>query len=163
MFVYTLYQKRDSFPFFIVRIPHIDSNIPNIFYSPFVRETLKIARLTLFLDFLLKFRELVSRILRQGGKVRKYHSSLKKKINIKETFQNLIMKNLMRDNYLIRQILSNYNIFIMIISYLFIYISTNNLFISFFGWGIRNYNFYFLGTDTPNYNLSHNNRIFNDF
>ena len=44
-FVYKLYDKRDSFPFFILRRPHTDSNIPNnIFYSAFVGETLRIAR-----------------------------------------------------------------------------------------------------------------------
>ena len=62
---------------------YIDSKIPiNIFYSAFVGETLVIVRSSLrFPDFLPKVRELVSRIIRKGGQVRKCHSSLKKIIN----------------------------------------------------------------------------------
>ena len=33
-FVYKLYEERDSFPFFFVKISHFDNNIPDdIFYS----------------------------------------------------------------------------------------------------------------------------------
>ena len=46
-FVYKLFDKRDSFPFFIVRMPHMDSNIPkSIFYSSLVGEFLRIGRST---------------------------------------------------------------------------------------------------------------------
>ena len=138
-FVDKLYDKRDSFPFFIVRKSHIDSNIPNnIFYSAFSGETFRIGRSTRhFSDFLPRVSELISKILRQGGKVRKYYSSLKKFINKhEEDFSKF-------DNdayYLIRQILSIY--------------------VYFFLWhGVGNYNFYSLRTGTPTYNLSHYNHI----
>ena len=54
LFVYKLFDKRDSFPFSIVRMPYMSSNIPdNIFYSAMVGEFLRIARSTLLLqDFL---------------------------------------------------------------------------------------------------------------
>ena len=40
-----LFDKRDSFLFPIVRVPHIESNIPqNIFYSAIKDEFLRIAR-----------------------------------------------------------------------------------------------------------------------
>ena len=52
-FVYKLFDKRDSFPFFIVRMPHMYSNIlKSIFYSSLVGEFLGIGRSTLlFEDF----------------------------------------------------------------------------------------------------------------
>ena len=73
-FAYKLFDKKDSFPFFIVRRPYTNSNIPNnIFYSLFVAEALRIARSALyFSNFLPKFLELVSRILRQGSKVENF-------------------------------------------------------------------------------------------
>ena len=59
-FVYKLFDKRDAFPFSIVRMPHIDSNIPeSIFYSALMGEFLRISRSTLLLeDFLNKAKEL---------------------------------------------------------------------------------------------------------
>ena len=68
-FVYKLYDKRDDFPFFIVRMPHMNSNIPSsIFYSALVGEFLRIARSTLLLkDFLPKARSLLERMNNQGG------------------------------------------------------------------------------------------------
>ena len=73
-FAYKLFDKKDSFPFFIVRRPYTNSNIPNnIIYSLFVAEALRIARSALyFSNFLPKFLELVSRILRQGSKVENF-------------------------------------------------------------------------------------------
>ena len=95
---------------------HIDSNIPNIFHSAFVSETLRIARSTQhFFDFLQKVRELISRILRQGGKVKKMSFIIKKNIN---KDQEDFSKFGNYPNYLIRQIL------ILITSYLFISVST---------------------------------------
>ena len=54
-------------------MPYLSSNIPKkIFYSALVGEFLRIARATLFLsDFELKAKDLVSRMLNQGGD-RKY-------------------------------------------------------------------------------------------
>ena len=80
------------FLFFIVNMPQIDINIPNLFYSGFIGETFSIACSTPhFPDFLPENRELVSRILRQGGKVRKCHLSSKKNLNNKKSFLSLLM------------------------------------------------------------------------
>ena len=69
-FVYKLFDKRDAFPFSIVRMPFIDSNIPeSIFYSALVGEFLRIARSTLKLkDFLIKAKYLCKRMANQGAK-----------------------------------------------------------------------------------------------
>ena len=69
MFIYKLYDKRDAFPFFIVRMPHRSSNIPSsIFYGSVFSEFLRIARCTLrFEDFLPRSSELFLRMLAQGG------------------------------------------------------------------------------------------------
>ena len=69
-FIYKLYDKRDDFPFFIVRMPHMSSNIPqSIFYSALVGEFLRIGRSTLrFEDFLPKAKELLDRMIAQGAK-----------------------------------------------------------------------------------------------
>jgi hypothetical protein len=69
-FVYKLYDKRDAFPFSIVRMPYLCSNIPkNIFYSSLAGEFLRIARATLrFSDFKAKAVTLVQRMLNQGGR-----------------------------------------------------------------------------------------------
>ena len=68
-FVYKLYDKRDAFPFSIVRMPYLCSNIPKkIFYSALVGEFLRITRATLYLsDFEPKAIDLVKRMLNQGG------------------------------------------------------------------------------------------------
>ena len=68
-FVYRLYDKRDDFPFFIVRIPHMSSKIPkSIFYSALVGEFLRIGRSTLKLkQFVPKAKELINRMLSQGA------------------------------------------------------------------------------------------------
>lgn len=64
-----MYDKRDAFPFSIVRMPYLSSNIPKkIFYSALVGEFLRIARATLYLtDFIPKAKDLVTRMLNQGG------------------------------------------------------------------------------------------------
>ena len=69
-FVYKLYDKRDAFPFFIVRMPHLQSNIPkNIFYSALIGEILRIARSTMLLeDFIPKAKDLIDRMISQGAK-----------------------------------------------------------------------------------------------
>ena len=68
-FVYKLYDKRDAFPFSIVRMPYLQSNIPrSIFYSALVGEFLRIARSTLLLeDFVPKAKDLVNRMISQGA------------------------------------------------------------------------------------------------
>ena len=97
---------------------HIDSNIPNsILYSTFVGETLSIALSTLhFFDVFPKSRGLVSVIIQQVGKVRQYHSSLKKIIN---KYQKYLSKFDNGASYLKRHVL------VLITSHLFIAISIN--------------------------------------
>ena len=70
IFVYKLYDKRDAFPFSIVRMPYASSNIPeNIFYCAMVGEFLRIARSTLlYEDFLPRVTELIKRLNNQGAK-----------------------------------------------------------------------------------------------
>ena len=76
LFVYKLFDKRDAFPFSIVRMPYVSSNIPeSIFYSAMVGEFLRIARSTLFFeDFLPKTRDLIHRLNNQGAK---QHTSMR--------------------------------------------------------------------------------------
>ena len=70
VFVYKLFDKRDAFPFYIVRMPHMCSNIPQqIFYSSLVGEFLRIAMSTLRIeDFLPKAKDLILRMSRQGAR-----------------------------------------------------------------------------------------------
>ena len=82
-FVYKLYDKRDAFPFAIVRMPDMKSNIPEcIFYSALVGEFLRIARSTLLLnDFKNKAQELCQRMMSQGGNSDKITRYLKRIIS----------------------------------------------------------------------------------
>ena len=83
IFVYKLYDKRDSFPFSIVRMPYLSSNIPqNIFYSALVGEILRIARSTLmYEDFIPKACALVLRMYKQGAQKQKTIKSIRKIIH----------------------------------------------------------------------------------
>jgi len=69
IFVYKLYDKRDAFPFFIVRMPDLSGNIPShIFYGAIMSEILRIARSTLqYSDFLPRISELFKRMSNQGA------------------------------------------------------------------------------------------------
>ena len=54
-----MYEKRDSFPYFIVRLHYIDRNIPkNIFYSSFVDKTLRLGGTTLY-SFVEKYKNVI--------------------------------------------------------------------------------------------------------
>ena len=68
MFIYKHFDKRDAFPFFIVCMLYIDSNIPkSIFYSALVGEFLRIIRSSLlYKDFHEKPMELLNRMKTQG-------------------------------------------------------------------------------------------------
>ena len=70
-FVYKLFDKRDAFPFSIVRMPDLSGNIPShIFYGSIFSEFLRIARATLrYADFIPKAKELIKRMLQQGAKL----------------------------------------------------------------------------------------------
>ena len=89
IFVYKLFDKRDGFPFSIVKMPYLSSNIPyNIFYNTISSEILRIARCSLlYSDFLEKSRELCTRMKRQGAEVIFSKTSLLRFIkNHSETF-----------------------------------------------------------------------------
>ena len=80
IFIYKLFDKRDAFPFSIVRMPHMDSNIPeSIFYSAFVGEFLRIARSTLLFDDMKNSaNNLIQRMRAQGAKANQLERSLRK-------------------------------------------------------------------------------------
>ena len=69
LFIYKLFDKRDEFPFSIVRMPDLSGNIPSfIFYGSIMSEFLRIARCTrLISDFLPGDQALVERMVSQGG------------------------------------------------------------------------------------------------
>ena len=69
LFIYKLYDKRDNFPFHIIRMPDKNGNIPlHVFYGSIMSEFLRIARATLlFSDFLPRAKALFQRMIRQGG------------------------------------------------------------------------------------------------
>ena len=66
-----LYDKRDAFPFSVVRMPHYQSNMPStMFYSTITAEVLRICRTTLkFSDFKNSVEKLLVRMTKQGAKV----------------------------------------------------------------------------------------------
>ena len=68
-FATSLYDKRDGFPFSIVRMPYLCSNIPSkMFYSAFGAEILRIARTTnIFNVFKCSSKILLYRAQKQGG------------------------------------------------------------------------------------------------
>ena len=77
--MYKLFDKRDKFPFSIVRMPQLSSNIPSsIFYGSIFSEFLRIARCTLRLEhFIPRASQLYNRMINQGGK----HSTILKQIS----------------------------------------------------------------------------------
>ena len=104
IFIYKLFDKRDAFPFSIVRMPHIESNIPeNIFYASLVGEFLRIARSTLlYEDFKNKARDLCQRMRKQGAKFDTMSKKLRKVISRHpENFNNFQLQT----EILINQIL----------------------------------------------------------
>ena len=80
IFVYKLFDKRDQFPFHVVRMPHECSNMPStIFYSSIFSEFLRIARCTLlYEDFTPRASELFRRMTHQGGKSSLIRKQIKK-------------------------------------------------------------------------------------
>ena len=83
IFVYKLFDKRDAFPFFIVRMPYLCSNIPAyIFYGAFKSEVLRIAKNTLkYDDFLPPVCNLFQRMIKQGGHVPRLERAIRNVIN----------------------------------------------------------------------------------
>ena len=80
IFVYKLFDKRDDFPFSIIRMPDRSSNIPRfVFYGTIMSEFIRIARSTLKLgDFLPRASNLFSRMVSQGGNPQKILGQIKK-------------------------------------------------------------------------------------
>ena len=81
--IYKLFDKRDNFPFFIVRMPDLGGNIPShVFYGSVMSEFLRIARSTLlYSDFLPVARSLFKRMLNQGGSQVKLLNQIGKALN----------------------------------------------------------------------------------
>ena len=75
-----LFDKRDAFPFQIVRMPYLSNNMPsNIFYSTLSSELLRIARCTTDKDnFLVTAKTLISRMKKQGATMCRLISCLKR-------------------------------------------------------------------------------------
>ena len=83
LFIYKLFDKRDNFPFFIVRMPDLSGNIPShVFYGSVMSEFLRIARSTLrYSDFLPVCIGLYKRMINQGGSESKLLNQIKKALN----------------------------------------------------------------------------------
>ena len=83
IFVYKLFDKRDNFPFFIVRMPDLSGNIPShMFYGSVMSEFLRISRCTLlYSDFLPSAIKLYKRMINQGGSDTFILSQISKVIN----------------------------------------------------------------------------------
>ena len=81
--IYKLFDKRDNFPFFIVRMPDLGGNIPShVFYGSVMSEFLRIARSTLlYPDFLPVATGLFKRMLNQGGSQVKLLNQIRKALN----------------------------------------------------------------------------------
>ena len=75
-----LYDKRDDFPFSIVRLPFLSSNIPtSMFYSSIGAEILRIGRVSSSTgNFLSSCKTLIERVKKQGAKQYKLEKILKK-------------------------------------------------------------------------------------
>ena len=79
-FSMNLYDKRDDFPFSIVRMPYLNSNLPSkMFYSAFGAEILRTARTTSTLnDFISNSKRLLKRMKKQGGNMKSISKTLSK-------------------------------------------------------------------------------------
>ena len=77
-FHFGLFDKRDSFPFSIFRIPDKSSNIPSsIVYSAIGAESLRIARASTNLEsFSTAIKSLITRMCRQGVSIGKINSCI---------------------------------------------------------------------------------------
>ena len=82
-FVFSLYDKRDAFPFSIVRLPYCSSNMPSkIFYSSIAAEILRIGRTSSAVDdFTIKSKILLERMTKQGAVRHRVDTILSKTFN----------------------------------------------------------------------------------
>ena len=95
-FVYKLFDKRDNFPFDIVRMPNLNGNIPeHVFYGSFLAEVLRIGRATLrYQDFLPRVTKLYVRMQNQGGSSKKLLQQVTKVVSkYSETFRKYNKSN----------------------------------------------------------------------
>ena len=77
VFIFKLFDKRDKFPFFIVRMSHL--SMDSIFYGLFYSELLRIARCTIvFSNLTPKASELNNQTFLQGGNTRQLQNHVKK-------------------------------------------------------------------------------------
>ena len=76
----SLFDKRDDFPFSIVRMPYKESNIPSrIFYSSIGAELLRIARTTMAKEcFIISAKSLIERMTKQGANVERVFRTLRR-------------------------------------------------------------------------------------
>ena len=83
VFVYNQYDKRDAFPFSIVRLPFVCSNMPSkIFYSSISAEILRIGRTSSSAaDFVSRSRVILDRMSKQGSDKARVLKSLVKMFN----------------------------------------------------------------------------------
>ena len=75
-----LYDKRDAFPFSIVRMPYLSNNMPSrIFYATIGGELLRIARCTTDIsDFLASWHKLLTIMYKQGAELSKTKNAINK-------------------------------------------------------------------------------------
>ena len=88
-----LYDKRDNFPFSIVRMPFASSNIPSkIFYSAISAEIIRIARASTHVEeFFSSSKSILDRMIKQGATIRKTKKVITKAVHRHtDTFNHLI-------------------------------------------------------------------------
>ena len=106
-YTYSLFDKREKFPFYIIRMPHLHSNIPKyVFYGTIYAEILRLAKANLLInDFVNRSTSLFKRMTQQGGnihtilrqltKAMEHHSTIFLHFQMKNSeISNLIKKNL---------------------------------------------------------------------
>ena len=76
----SLFDKRDDFPFSIVRMPYRESNMPSrIFYSSIGAEVLRIARTSMKIEcFQVSSKALIDRMVKQGASVERLLKTLRR-------------------------------------------------------------------------------------
>ena len=92
LFDICLYDKRDDFPFSVVRMPYASSNMPSaMIYSSISAEVLRIARATSNINkFLMSSKSLLIRMKKQGAKIAKIEKVLLKTYGRhSQTFQHI--------------------------------------------------------------------------
>ena len=99
-----MYDKKDSFPFSIVRLPHKSSNSPSkMFYSTVAAEIMRICKATtLFDDFVISVKTLIVRMRFQGAVKSSLLCVCQKMLNRHEL---LFQKYSLRNRYIINSIL----------------------------------------------------------